>query len=153
EASTSGSMVTPDAELNPLVASHAESNYLDLPNDVNILYIAPIIIPVIGCRVKDLGCPLGTAVGIKPPRYDQIVAHGVLQNNNDLATIQVTKVNVPSWIAPPFADLQAGIALRSYGQPPFQMKIPIKYLITTVSSNPDVHAPVPSCDEYNYLVG
>ncbi|CEP13325.1 hypothetical protein [Parasitella parasitica] len=314
EASTSGSMVTPDAELNPLVASHAESNYLELPNDVNILYIArnfgqvneemkkftailsadkamgidvvfgfdlewhgsigdfvdvmqitydktvyiihidrswkelppyligllrsteykkvgrniggdfariqrryhfhckaqielgsflsrrklisrgsmslseislqilgvsinkgprqsvwnisvltdemikyaaidawaglaiyhaAIIIPVIGCRVKELGCPLGTAVGIKPPRYDQIVAHGVLQNNNDLATIQVTKVNVPSWIAPPFADLQAGIALRSYGQPPFQMKIPIKYLIT-VSSNPDVPAPVPS---------
>ncbi|CEP18318.1 hypothetical protein [Parasitella parasitica] len=102
-----------------------------------------IIIPVIGCRVKELGCPLGTAVGIKPPRYDQIVAHGVLQNNNDLATIQVTKVNVPTWIAPPFANLQAGIALQSYGQPPLQMKIPIKYLIT-VSSNPDVPAPVPS---------
>ncbi|CEP06935.1 hypothetical protein [Parasitella parasitica] len=32
-------------------------------------YLAAIIIPVIVCRVKDLGCPLGTAIGIKPPRY------------------------------------------------------------------------------------
>ncbi|KAL0142930.1 hypothetical protein V8B55DRAFT_1560346 [Mucor lusitanicus] len=90
--------------------------------------------------------PVGLFVDVKPPRNSQAVAHGEIIVNDSAATVKITKVNVPGYLA-------NGVALQAYGAPPFELKVSVAHLVTALPpSEVSSSSPVNPAATYNPLV-
>ncbi|CEP11895.1 hypothetical protein [Parasitella parasitica] len=85
-----------------------------------------------GTRIRDLNCPVGTYVGVRPPRCMQPVAFGELLSGERIAMVKITKVAAPGYILPMSNTGETSnnaSPLHSFGTPPFELNLPIGYLI------------------------
>lgn len=99
----------------------------------------------VGTRVSPTS-PVGSFVDVKPPRNSQAVAHGEIIVNDSAATVKITKVNVPGYLA-------NGVALQAYGAPPFELKVSVAHLVTALPpSEVSSSSPVNPAATYNPLV-
>lgn len=109
------------ADLSPDLLNYAA---IDAWASLAIYSVAANHLPV-GNRVLPT-CPVGSFVDVMPPRNSQAVAYGEIVVNGSTATVRITKVYVPGYLA-------NGIALQTYGEPPFELRVPAAHLITAAS--------------------
>ncbi|KAK4510791.1 uncharacterized protein ATC70_005224 [Mucor velutinosus] len=109
------------ADLSPDLLNYAA---IDAWASLAIYSVAVNHLPV-GSRVLPT-YPVGSFVDVMPPRNSQAVAYGEIVVNGSTATVRITKVYVPGYLA-------NGIALQTYGELPFELRVPAAHLITAAS--------------------